>query len=86
MPQVELFAIDNPCISICQMNKKGYCIGCLRNRSERQRWHAMSDDEKHRVLVLLARRRRQIHEHLRQKAQPQIELDFVGTPNQLEIF
>lgn len=63
MSQTELFDIDSPCIGICTMNKKGYCIGCLRNRQERQQWHGLSDDDKHKVLMLIARRKRRIGEH-----------------------
>lgn len=63
MSQVELFHIDSPCIGVCEMNKKGYCIGCLRNRNERQLWHTFSDTEKHKVLSLLARRRQRLGDH-----------------------
>lgn len=29
MPQIELFAIENPCVGIGTMNTKGCYIGCL---------------------------------------------------------
>ncbi|MDO5651143.1 MAG: DUF1289 domain-containing protein [Moraxella sp.] len=60
MPQIELFDIDNPCIGVCQTAKNGYCIGCLRSRTERQNWYQLADNEKHRVLTLLAKRRKKI--------------------------
>lgn len=63
MSQTELFSIDSPCIGVCTMNKKGYCIGCLRNRAERQTWHDLSDDEKRKILTLIARRAKRIQEH-----------------------
>ncbi|WQE04871.1 DUF1289 domain-containing protein [Moraxella canis] len=63
MLQAELFRIDNPCIGVCQMNKKGYCIGCLRKRSERQNWYRLSDSDKHKILVLLAKRRQRLGDH-----------------------
>lgn len=57
MAQAELFDIDSPCINICEMDDKGYCKGCLRNRTERQLWHVMTDEQKHQVLRLLFIRR-----------------------------
>ncbi|OOR93152.1 Fe-S protein [Moraxella caviae] len=69
MSQFELFDIDNPCIGVCQTNKKGYCIGCLRKRDERQRWHSLSDNEKHKILTLIARRKRRLQELRHEKRQ-----------------
>jgi len=43
--QIEMFEIDNPCIGVCQSNKKGYCFGCLRSREERQLWLRMTNDQ-----------------------------------------
>lgn len=63
MQQNELFHIDTPCIGVCQMNKKGYCIGCLRNRSERQHWHTLSNAQKHKIILLLAKRRSRLNDH-----------------------
>lgn len=58
MVQFELFDIDNPCVGICQSDAKGYCIGCLRKRQERQWWHQMNDEQKRSLLRLLAIRRK----------------------------
>ena len=69
MSQFELFGIDSPCIGVCTMNKQGYCIGCLRNRTERQTWHQMSDDEKRRVILLITRRAKRIRDHRAAKRQ-----------------
>lgn len=69
MSQFELFGIDSPCIGVCTMNKQGYCIGCLRNRTERQAWHQMSDDEKRRVILLITRRAKRIRDHRAAKRQ-----------------
>lgn len=72
MSQLELFIIDNPCIGVCQSNKYGYCIGCLRSREERQTWYQMSDTQKHRVLRRLLLRRNK----LIAKKQTQLSLQF----------
>lgn len=69
MSQAELFSIDNPCVGVCQMNKKGYCIGCLRKRSERQNWYRLSDSDKHKILVLLAKRHQRLGAHRLKKRQ-----------------
>lgn len=59
-PQFELLEIDNPCIGICQSNKKGYCFGCLRSRPERQFWHEMTTEQRREVLRLIVRRKLRI--------------------------
>nr|WP_241878722.1 DUF1289 domain-containing protein [Psychrobacter sp. PraFG1]UNK05293.1 DUF1289 domain-containing protein [Psychrobacter sp. PraFG1] len=57
--QIELFAIENPCIGVCQSNKKGYCFGCLRSRTERQLWLQMTDEQKREVLRLIIGRKKE---------------------------
>lgn len=57
MQQVELFPVPSPCIDVCQSNAKGYCLGCLRSRAERQKWHHMMPAEKLRVIDLCALRK-----------------------------
>jgi len=52
MQQVELFPVPSPCIGVCQSNTKGYCLGCLRSRTERQKWNDLMPSEKMRVIDL----------------------------------
>ena len=73
--QFELFEIANPCIGVCQSNKKGYCFGCLRSRAERQLWQKMSDEQRRDVLRLIAGRRRRI-EQMRLRKDEQLGFDF----------
>lgn len=73
--QFELFEIANPCIGVCQSNKKGYCFGCLRSRPERQLWHEMTIEQRREVLRLIAGRRQRI-ELLRQRKDEQLGFDF----------
>ncbi|MEH0833826.1 DUF1289 domain-containing protein [Pectobacterium cacticida] len=54
--QLELFAVSNPCRGICQLDKRGYCYGCFRNRNERFSWSQMSDAQKQDVLRLCRQR------------------------------
>ena len=73
--QFELFEIANPCIGVCQSNKKGYCFGCLRSRTERQRWHDMTTEQRREVLRLVSGRKLRI-EQIRQRKDEQLGFDF----------
>jgi hypothetical protein len=47
----------SPCINVCALDGRGWCIGCLRTGDEIGRWMAMSADEQWRLLDELGRRR-----------------------------
>jgi len=83
--QFELFEIANPCIGLCQSNKKGYCFGCLRSRTERQLWHDMTTEQQREVLRLIAGRKLRI-EQMRQRKDEQLGFDFEETPEIGELF
>lgn len=42
--------ILSPCIGICQLDRDGYCEGCLRSGDEIARWVAMGEHERKRLL------------------------------------
>lgn len=67
MQQVELFPVENPCVGVCQSNAKGYCLGCLRSRTERQRWNEMMPAEKMKVIDVCKLRRQKLEALLRAK-------------------
>ena len=73
--QFELFEIANPCIGVCQSNKKDYCIDCMSSRTEGQLWHEMTTEQRREVLRLIAGRRQRI-EQLRQRKGEQLGFDF----------
>ena len=50
MAQLELFNVESPCIGVCQVNQRGYCVGCARSRQERFAWQTYSDAEKREVI------------------------------------
>ncbi len=83
--QFELFEIANPCIGLCQSNKKGYCFGCLRSRTERQLWHEMTAEQQREVLRLVAGRKLRI-EQMRQRKDEQLGFDFEEIPEIGELF
>ncbi len=84
-PQFELFDIDNPCIGVCQSNKKGYCFGCLRSRTERQRWYSMTTEQQREVLRLIVGRKLRI-ELMRQHEDKQLGFDFEEDIEMGELF
>ena len=48
--------IASPCIHICKLDAGDVCIGCQRTRDEIARWLVMTDDERARVMAMLAER------------------------------
>ena len=83
--QIELFDIDNPCIGVCTSNKKGYCFGCLRSRTERQLWLSMSTEQRRDVLRLIVRRKQRIEQMRLVKGQ-QLGFDFEPVTETGELF
>ena len=83
--QIELFDIDNPCIGVCTSNKKGYCFGCLRSRTERQLWLSMSTEQRRDVLRLIVRRKQSIEQMRLVKGQ-QLGFDFEPVAETGELF
>lgn len=83
--QIELLDIANPCISICTSDKKGYCLGCLRSRPERQLWHSMTTEERRKVLKLIAGRKQRI-EQMHQLQNQQLGFDFEEVVEVGELF
>lgn len=73
--QIELFAVENPCVGVCRSNKKGYCFGCLRSRPERQMWFQMTNEQRREVLRLIVGRKQRI-EQMRRRKQEQLGFDF----------
>ncbi len=76
--QGEFFQIPSPCQSICEMNSKGYCIGCFRNRNERLHWNQFSEFQKQLVVNLCNKRKLKVIQAKQlSKAQPTtLEVDI----------
>jgi predicted Fe-S protein YdhL (DUF1289 family) len=47
-----------PCIGICKLDDRGYCLGCLRTGDEIARWRSLDDRERLHLMsdVLPARK------------------------------
>ena len=67
MQQVELFPVPNPCVGVCQSNAKGFCMGCLRSRAERQKWNELMPAEKMRIIELCDLRRAKLEALIKAK-------------------
>ena len=39
-----------PCIGVCRLDERGYCIGCLRTGDEIARWRVLNDTERLRLM------------------------------------
>ncbi|AZZ99199.1 DUF1289 domain-containing protein [Pseudoalteromonas sp. R3] len=60
MEQIEIFEIPSPCRGICEVNNRGYCKGCFRSREERFHWHALTEQQKRKVIDLCAQRQKRV--------------------------
>jgi len=50
-------SVSTPCIGICRMNDaSGLCIGCRRSLAEIAAWAGLGEDERRRLMRLLAAR------------------------------
>ncbi|MBU2869642.1 DUF1289 domain-containing protein [Colwellia sp. E2M01] len=56
--QLDFFDIPSPCISVCQSDEKGNCLGCLRSREERQTWKDLNNDDKQKVIKRCIQRKK----------------------------
>ena len=41
---------SSPCVGVCRLDRRGYCVGCLRSGEEIARWGAMAETERLRVM------------------------------------
>lgn len=72
--QLEFFDVPSPCIGICQSDDKGYCMGCMRTREERQKWVSLTSDDKQKVIKRCIQRKKRKDGKLKAKeAEPTAE-------------
>jgi uncharacterized protein len=71
--------------STCTINKTNYYFGCLRSRTERQRWHHMTTEQQREVLRLIAGRKLRI-ELMRLRKNEQLGFDFEEDVEMGELF
>ncbi len=56
--QLEFFDVPSPCVSICKSDEKGFCLGCMRSRKERQDWKTLTNDDKQKVIKRCIQRKK----------------------------
>jgi len=56
--QLDFFDVPSPCVNICESNAKGYCLGCMRTRDERQDWNNFDNDNKQKVIKRCIQRKK----------------------------
>ncbi len=56
--QLEFFDVPSPCVGVCQSDEKGYCLGCMRTRDERQDWISLDNDNKQKVIKRCIQRKK----------------------------
>ena len=56
--QLEFFDVPSPCVGVCQSDPKGYCLGCMRTRDERQSWTTFNSNEKQKVIKRCIQRKK----------------------------
>ena len=80
--QIEIFEIPSPCKGVCQVNNRGYCLGCFRSREERFHWNQLSNAQKKHIIRLCAQRETRKRQHQAQQqdsnsnGSEQTNLDF----------
>lgn len=80
--QLEFFDIPSPCIGVCQSDEKGFCLGCMRNRDERQNWIAFTSADKQKVIKRCIQRKKRKQGIIKVKVVEQ-EVDIIQ-PSLLE--
>ncbi len=40
----------SPCVNVCRLDVRGWCVGCRRSADEIMRWRDMSQAERWRVM------------------------------------
>lgn len=85
MEQLDFFDVPSPCVGVCEVNNKGYCKGCLRNRTERFHWNEFTNEQKRNVVRLCKQRYARL---VRAKWQKEQELKNAGevAPLQQSLF
>lgn len=56
---------DNPCVSLCELDKDGVCLGCGRTKAEIKSWQSLDEEQRHDInLRLLATGGKQVRKLL----------------------
>ncbi len=56
--QLDFFDVPSPCVGVCQSDNRGFCLGCMRSRDERQAWKNYNNDDKQKVIKRCIQRKK----------------------------
>jgi predicted Fe-S protein YdhL (DUF1289 family) len=64
---------DNPCVSLCELDDHGVCLGCGRTKQEIKSWKTLADTQRHDVnMRLLATGRKKVRRLLLKRLRQRI--------------
>ena len=79
--QLEFFDVPSPCVSVCETDEKGLCLGCFRNREERLNWINLTSNDKQKVIKRCKQRKKRkdalVNEKATTKQDEQPENDII---------
>ena len=55
VPQIDA-TVPSPCVDICRLDPRGFCVGCRRTMDEIAEWPRAGDARRRAILGELARR------------------------------
>ena len=84
--QLEFFDVPSPCVGICQSNEKGYCLGCMRTRNERQEWSSLNNDGKQKVIKRCMQRKKRQNKKKQVEYPEVIPTQEIHDPEQASLF
>lgn len=58
MEQLEFFSVPSPCVRVCTVDERGYCMGCMRKREERFNWLSYTAAQQLHIIKLCRQRYR----------------------------
>ena len=82
--QLEFFDIPSPCISVCESDAKGLCLGCFRNREERLNWSSFTSDDKQKVIKRCQQRKKRKDKGVKKKEIEQVLNIEIRQPSLLD--
>lgn len=49
--------MKSPCVKICKLDEKGFCLGCKRSKEEIKNWIFYTDEERNKIIISLKERK-----------------------------
>lgn len=73
---------DNPCVSLCELDGDGVCLGCGRTKQEIKCWKTLADEQRHDVnMRLLATGRKKVRKLLLKRLRHRVKAGKTALKN-----